>query len=56
MINGAMSAREKDVDLQKQIVVRMVCCQGLIQKEKVDVDNEESAPISTVAKKTVTQR
>ena len=37
-----MSAREKDMDLQKQIAVLMVCCQGLIQKEKVDINNEES--------------
>ena len=42
MINRAMSARDKDMDLQKQIAVLMVCCQGLIQKEKVDINNEES--------------
>ena len=30
--------------------------QGLIQKEKVDIDGEKSAQISIVAKKTVTQR
>ena len=55
MINRAMSAREKDIDLQKQIAVLMVCCQGLLQKEKVDIDGE-SAQISIVPKKTVTQR
>ena len=44
------------MDLQKQIAVLMVCCQGLIQKEKVDIDNEESAQISIVVKKTSTQR
>ena len=31
-------------------------CQGLIRKEKVDIDGEKSAQISTVAKKIVTQR
>ena len=30
-------------------------CQGLIRKEKVDIDGEKSAQISTVAKKIVTQ-
>ena len=34
----------------------MVCCQGLMQKEKVDIDNEEGAQISNVAKKTLAQR
>ena len=56
MINKAMSAKEKDKDLQKQIAVLMLCCHGLIQKEKVDIDNEESAQINIAGKKTVTQR
>ena len=30
--------------------------QGLIQKEKVDINCEKSAQISTVAKKTVAQK
>ena len=30
--------------------------QGLIQKEKVDIDGEKIAEISIVAKKTITQR
>ena len=56
MTNTAMSGRGKDMDLQKQIAVLMVCCQGLMQREKVDIDNEESAQISIVAKKTLAQR
>ena len=56
MTNTAMSGRGKDMDLQKQIAVLMVSCQGLMQREKVDIDNEESAQISIVAKKTLAQR
>ena len=51
MINKAMSAKEKDKDLQKQIAVLMLCCHGLIQKEKVDIDMRKVPKLTLQAKR-----
>ena len=48
--------QDNSKDTRMTSMTLMWYLQGLIQKEKVDIDGEKSAQISIVAKKTVTQR